>query len=69
MKLRFLMSHHRKNSMRDKMIGKKWIYADSQRSTLHRQCGLSQRESAAVKCGEATFYRLGDFIWQKVKKN
>ena len=37
MKLRFLMSHHRKNSVRDKVIGKKWIYSDSERSTLHRQ--------------------------------
>ena len=34
MKLRFLMSHHRNNSVRDKVIGK-WIYSDSERSTLH----------------------------------
>ena len=26
MKLRFFMSHHRKNSVSGKMIGKKWIY-------------------------------------------
>ena len=37
MKLRFLMSHCRKNSVRDKVIGKKWIYSDSVRSTRHRQ--------------------------------
>ena len=37
MKLRFLMYHHRKNSVRDKVVGKKWIYSDSGRSTLHRQ--------------------------------
>ena len=37
MKFRFLMSHCRKNSLRDKVIGKKWIYSDSERSTLHRQ--------------------------------
>ena len=37
MKLRFLMSHHRKNSVRNKMIGKKWIYSDTESSTLHRQ--------------------------------
>ena len=37
MKFRFLMSHRRKNSLRDKLIGKKWIYSDSERSTLHRQ--------------------------------
>ena len=36
-KLRFLMSHPRKNSVRDKVIGKKWIYSDSERNTLHRQ--------------------------------
>ena len=36
MKFRFLMSHHRKNSVRDKVIGK-WIYSDTERSTLHRQ--------------------------------
>ena len=36
MKLRFLMSHHRKNSVREKVIGKKWIYSDIERSTLHR---------------------------------
>ena len=28
MKLRFFMSHGRKNSMRDKVIGKKWIYLE-----------------------------------------
>ena len=37
MKLGFLMSHRRKNSVRDKVTGKKWIYSDSERSTLHRQ--------------------------------
>ena len=37
MKLRFLMSHCRKNSLRDKVIGKKWVYSDTERSTLHRQ--------------------------------
>ena len=36
MKLRFLMRHRRVNSMRDKVIGKKWIYSDSEKSTLHR---------------------------------
>ena len=37
MKLRFFMSHRRKNRVRDKVIGKKWIYWDSERNTLHRQ--------------------------------
>ena len=36
MKFRFLMSHHRKNPVRDKVIGKKRIYSDSERSRLHR---------------------------------
>ena len=37
LKLRFLMSHCRKNSVRDKVMHMKWIYSDSERSTLHRQ--------------------------------
>ena len=44
MKLRFLMSHHRKNSVRDKVIGKKWIYSDTERSTFHRQSMGHRRE-------------------------
>ena len=40
MKLRFLMSHHRKNSVRDKVIGKKWIYLE--RNTLHRVWAISE---------------------------
>ena len=35
MKLRFLISHHRKNSLRGKEIGKEWIYLE--RNKLHRQ--------------------------------
>ena len=34
-KLRFLMSCHRKNSLKDKVIDKKWIYLE--KDTLHRQ--------------------------------
>ena len=37
MKLRFLIFHHGKNSVRDKVMSKKWIYSDSERSTLHRK--------------------------------
>ena len=37
MKLRFLMSCYRKNSVGDKMIGKKWICSDTERSTRYRQ--------------------------------
>ena len=42
-KLRFLMTHYRKNSVRDKVIGKKWIYL--KRNTLCRQHGPSQHVS------------------------
>ena len=30
------MSHRRKNSVRDKVIGKKWFYSDTDENTLHR---------------------------------
>ena len=35
LKLKFFMSYHRKNSVRHKMIGKKWIYLEGY--TFHRQ--------------------------------
>ena len=54
------MSPCRKYLVRDKMIGKKWIYLE--RNTLHRQeCRLSQRVTAALKCGVVSFYVLGYF--------
>ena len=62
MKLRFLMSHHRKNSVTDKVIGKKCIYSDTERSTLQTECGPSQRANAAAKFGVVSFYKLGNFI-------
>ena len=64
MKLRFLISYHRKNSVRDKVIGKMWIYPDSERSTLHRhECGPSHRaRTAALNFVVVGFYRLGNFI-------
>ena len=50
MKLRFLMSHLRKNSVRDKVTGKKWIY--SERNTLHRMWAISEGEcSLKMWCG------------------
>ena len=58
MKLRFLMSHHRKNSVRDKVIGKKWIYLE--KNTPHRQeSGPSQKARAAPGYGVVSFYRGG----------
>ena len=35
MKLRFLMLHHKKISVRHTVVGKKWIYL--KRNTFHRQ--------------------------------
>ena len=46
MKLRFLMSHCRKNSVRDKVIGKKWIYRE--KHTQQTECGPFQKAGAAV---------------------
>ena len=61
MKLRFLMSHHWKNSVKNKMIGKKWI--NLERNTLHRQ-GVSHHRglSVALKSGMVSFYGLDNFI-------
>ena len=52
MKLRFLMSHHRKNSVRDKAIGKKWVYSYSERSTLHKVWAIANGE-----CGLGSFWK------------
>ena len=38
------MSHRRKNSVRDKVIGEKWIYSDSERNTLHRVWAITEGE-------------------------
>ena len=43
------------------MIGRKWIYSDSERSTFHRVWAL-QRVSVAAKCGMVRFHRLTNFI-------
>ena len=42
LKLRFFMYHCRKNSVRDKVIGKKWTYLE--RNTLHRVWAISVDE-------------------------
>ena len=50
MKLRLLMSHCRKSSMRDKAIGKKWIYVE--RNTFHRVWAISEgKSSLEMWCG------------------
>ena len=68
MKLRFLMSRCRKNSVRDKVIGKKWIYLE--RYTFLRQnvVLLKRREQPWEKhapqreCGPSQKVR-GPEIW------
>ena len=46
MDFRFLMSHRIKNSVRDKVIGKKWVYSNSECEPLQRvnlvtlKCGM-----------------------------
>ena len=41
-KLRILISGCRRNSVRDKVIGKKWVYSDSEKSTLHRVWAIAE---------------------------
>ena len=57
MKLRFLMSHCRKNSVRDKVIGKKWIYLE--RNTLHRKSVGHLRSESGPRVWGSQFYRGG----------
>ena len=54
MKLRFLMSHHRKNSVRDKVIGKKWIYLE--RNSTDRVWAISEGK-------RGTEIRHGLLLW------
>ena len=54
------MSGHRTVSVRDKEIGKKWIYLE--RNTLHRQSVDHLRRREALKYGAVSFYGLGNFI-------
>ena len=57
MKLRF-----RKNSVRDKVIVKKWLYSES--NILYRQSvgALQTVKTEAPKCGVVSFHGLGNFI-------
>ena len=61
MKFRFLMSHRRKNSVRDKVIGKKGIYLE--RNTLHTQSvGLLRRWEQHQGMGLSVFIGVGNFM-------
>ena len=64
MKLRFFMSHHRQNSVKDKVKGRKWIYLEwiyLERYTFHRQSVGHLRRREAPKYGVVSFYGLGNF--------
>jgi len=61
MKLRFLMSHCRKNSVRDKVISKKWVYYKRETHSTDRGWAISEDEGGLeIWCGE--FLWLGNFI-------
>ena len=51
------MSHGRKNSVTDKVIGKKWIYLE--KNTFHRQSVGHLRRQEAPGYGAVSFYRGG----------
>ena len=53
---------HRKNSVRDTAIGKRWICLDSERSTLHRVWAIIEESAEAMEYDVVSFLRLGDFI-------
>ena len=58
MKFRFLTSYHRKNSVRDKVIDKKWLYLE--RNTLQRQSvGHLRRQEWHQGMEVASFCRGG----------
>ena len=60
MKLGLLMSLHRKNSVRDQVIGKKWIYLE--RNTLQRDCGQSQKVRVAQGMGLSVCIGMVNFL-------
>ena len=43
MKLRFLIAQHTSYSVRDKVIGKKWIYSDQRETCLTERMGHYRR--------------------------
>ena len=64
MKLRFLMSHHRKNSVRDKVIGKKWIYLERDLHFIDRMQSISKGKN---DLGRNTLHRQEYGPSQKVR--
>ena len=53
------MSHHRKDSKRDKVIGEKWIHLE--RNTLYRVWAISEGERVPAY-RVVNIYGLGNFI-------
>ena len=60
MKLRFLMSHYRKNSVRNKS-DRKEVDLFREKHTPQTECGPSQKVRVAWKYGVVNFYGLGNF--------
>ena len=54
-----LMSHFQ-NSVRDTVIGKRWICLDSERSTLHRVWAIIKESVVAMELVWLVFFELGD---------
>ena len=55
------MSHRRKNSVRDKVMGTKWTYLE--RNTLHRQTvGHLRSRERHQGMGLSVFIGMGNFI-------
>ena len=69
MKLRFLMSHGRKNSVRDKVIGKKWVYLE--RYTFHRHSvGHLRRRERPMPLYTRDLSVLGFwYLWRRPETN
>ena len=54
------MSHGRRNSVGDKVIGKKWILF--RRKHTPQSVGRRRGQVEAVKCAVISFYGPGNFI-------
>ena len=52
------MSHRRKNSVRDKVMVKKWVYLE-RNNTPQTESGPSQKVRKAPGYGVVSFYRGG----------
>ena len=65
--LRFLMSHHRKSSVRDRVTGTRWVYL--QRNILHREItGHLRRRELSQGTGLSVFVGVGNFAWEEYSR-